>query len=55
MGANCWANKFQINDFPPNSLLILPKDVQQVVFLLVAEQGGYDNWALFSFFQVGIL
>ena len=50
MGANCWVNTLNISDFPPNSLLILPKDVQQVVFLLVVEEGGDDNWALFMFF-----
>ena len=55
MGANCWANTLQISDFPPNSLLVLPEDVQQAVFLMVAEQGGDDNWALFMFFQVCIL
>ena len=54
MSANCWANMLQISDFPPNSLLILPKDVQHNVFLLVAEQGGYDNWALLMFLQVCI-
>ena len=50
MGANCWANTLQISDFPPNILLVLPKDVQQAVFLLVAEQGGDYNWALFMLF-----
>ena len=43
MGANCWVNTLQISDFRPNSLRILLKDVQQVVFLLVAEEGGDDN------------
>ena len=50
MGANCWDNTLQISDFPPNILRVLPKDVQQAVFLLVAEQGGDYNWELFMFF-----